>query len=266
VGVEVGSADLITTHISLTPVLEAVTATFESAVLGHYYTVDGEAQASPGRPVQPRTSAALPEFTGMQPHGALFLSGRVSIDSDFNPFITRPVTDTALSEPAYDYPGWYPPMPFTVNREGEPARLVVVPAQYRGTENQGVEKLFEQMTFEVYYADESEEDFLAPSIWEVDGMVVEGGAVFRVIVQDDAGVERVVVSYSEDGEHWQTADLSPNSLSGYWEGELTGLSGEVSGFIQAVDGAGNVNTSADKGLFFEREEHDVYLPAVLRDW
>jgi hypothetical protein len=265
VGAQVGSGSLITTRVSLTPPLEQVTATYGAETVGYYYTVEGDAQSNPGRPVQPRTSVELPEYSGVQPHGALFLSGHGRSESGFDPFISRPVTSTALSEPAYDYPGWYPSKPFAVNRLGENARLVVLPGQYRGDEKEGTERLFEELAFEVYYAPESEEDFLAPSIWEVAGTAAEGGATFQVMAQDGSGVERVVVGYSEDGEQWHTIDLSPNSQSGYWEGDLAGLSGEISYSIQVVDGAGNVSLSANKGLFFALEKHDIYLPVVLRN-
>ncbi|RLC61196.1 MAG: hypothetical protein DRI48_11025, partial [Chloroflexi bacterium] len=252
---------LSTVTISLTPDLQPTTTPD-----GDYYAVNGETQASPGRPVQPVTRTVLPEFAGMTPHDALFLSGRISSRADFDPLISRPVTDTALAEPAYEYAGWYPIKPFTVNRLGDPPRLVVVPAWYYGDEANGIEKLFHEMTFEIYYAAEGESDFAPPSVWEVKGVVLKNTAIFRVLAQDDSGVERVIVTYSEDGEQWQSSDLNYDSDSGYWKGLLTGLSGQVSYFVQAVDQAGNVGVSVNKGLFFEPEEHTIYLPLVLRSF
>jgi len=257
-GAEVRATASGTTTISLSLSPQLVTT-----AEGDYYTVDGETQASPGRPVQPIASVVLSESYRI-PHGALFESGNSTSVANFNPLVARPVTDTALSEPAYAYPGWYPLKPFTVNRLGEQPQLVVVPAQYYGNEASGVERLFGQMDFTVYYAWEGEDDFLAPDIWQVEGLIFRDTATFQVQAEDDSGVERVVVTYSQDGGQWQSADLTYDSLSGLWGGELVGLSGEVSYFIQAVDGAGNVSLSANKGLFFEPEERNVYLPLVLR--
>ena len=274
--VDVQATGLIVKSVSITPTLELS----PPAADGRYYTADGGAQVSPGRPVQPRTSVALPEFSGMKPHDALFLSGRTTSDAHFDPLISRPVTDTTLSEPDYDYDGWYPLKTFTVNRLGDPARLVVLPAQYSGDEKSGVEKVFEQIVFAVYYAEEGQEDLVAPALWEVESEMHEEKITFRVLVQDDSGVERVVVTHSDDGQQWQSDDLTYSTLSGYWEGELDLNGGTVEYFVQAVDKAGNVSMSANKGLFFGEkcnvylplvvrnytfEPHDIYLPLVMRD-
>jgi hypothetical protein len=100
-------------------------------------------------------------------------------------------------------------------------------------------------------------------------VVFEGEVTFQVLAQDDSGVERVVVTYSKDGENWESLDLTYDSEGGYWEGQLTDpvlSGGEVSYFVQAVDGVGNVSMSANKGLFFEPEEHSLYLPLIMRDY
>jgi hypothetical protein len=234
-------------------------------VIGYYYTADGETHASPGRPTQPLISVDLEDIPQQKPHAALLWSGHIVNLFDFDPLISRPVTDTALSEPAYDSLSWYPSKPFIVNRLANPARLVVVPAQYQGTEQSGTEKLFQKMEFDVYYAHEQEDDFVVPDILKVEALTVQDATSFQVEVEDESGVERVVVTYAEDGEHWQSQDLIYDSLSGTWKGGLIGLSGEVSYFVQAVDGAGNVSMTANKGFFFEPTRLEVYLPLVLRN-
>ena len=183
----------------------------------------------------------------MTPHGVLFRSGSIVDVINFNPLISRPITDTTLSEPPYANPAWFPVKPFTVNRLGDLDRLVVVPAQYQGSESSGIERLFQQMDFDVYYADEGQTDFVVPDIWKVDGLVFLGKATFQVKAADDSGIERVVVTYSNDGLHWQSADLTFNSLTGQWEGEVPGMSKTVSYFVQAVDVAGNVEHDGQQG-------------------
>jgi len=250
--------------VSITPTLQLVTATVDADLVGNYYSVDGEVQASPGRPVQPRTGQDLPVHPGMTPHGVLFRSGSIVDVVNFNPLISRPMTDTTLSEPTYDNPAWFPVKPFTVNRLGSTNQLVVVPAQYQGSESSGIERLFHRMDFNVYYVDEGQTDFVVPDIWKVDGLAFLGKATFQVKAADDSGIERVVVTYSNDGLHWQSADLTFNSLTGQWEGEVVGMSKTASYFVQAVDVAGNVSMTANKGLFFEPTLHEIYLPIIMR--
>jgi hypothetical protein len=64
--------------------------------------------------------------------------------------------------------------------------------------------------------------------------------------------------------HWQSADLAYNSLTDRWEGNVAGLNAQTNYFVQAVDKAGNVSMSANKGLFFAPERHDIYLPVVMK--
>jgi hypothetical protein len=226
--------------------------------------VNGQIQASPGRPVQPSAAVDLLVVSGMAPHGTLFRSGHIARVANFDPVIARPVTDTTLPEPDYAPSGWYPLKPFAVNLLGDTPRLVVVPTQYQGDENSGVEQLYQNMDLVIYYADAGQTDYVAPSIWEVDGLTFQGVTTFKVLAQDDAGVERVVVTYSEDGVHWQSVDLTYNDLTDRWEGALGGVSSTASYFIQAVDTVGNVSMSANKGFFFEPTRHDIYLPIVMR--
>jgi hypothetical protein len=116
----------------------------------------------------------------------------------------------------------------------------------------------------VYYAEAAQTDFVPPSIWEADSLLFKGVTSFSVLAQDDSGVERVVVTYSADGVHWQSIDLAYSSLTERWEGSLTGLSQSASYLIQAVDKAGNVSMTANKGLFFQPEERRVFLPLVMK--
>jgi hypothetical protein len=250
--------------VSITPSLQLVTATVGNTIIGNYFAVNGEIQTNPGRPTQPRLSQELPVQPGLTPHGALFQSGRITLVANFNPLISRPVTDTALGEPAFYSQAWYPLKPFAVNLLGATPRLVVVPAQYQGNEKSGVEQLYPRMDLVVYYADAGQTDFVAPSLWEVDSVVFKGTTTFKVLAQDDSGIERVVVTWRQDGPNWQSADLTYNSLTGLWEGSLVGVGKEADYFVQAVDKAGNVSMTANKGLFFHPEEHRVFLPLVVK--
>jgi hypothetical protein len=175
------------------------------------------------------------------------------------------VTDTALTEPLFAYEGWYPIKTFAVNQLGNAPRLVVVPAQYTGDEQSGTERLFDSLTFQVTYAAAEIDDFTDPAIWEVKDQLSDTTAAFQVLAQDASGVARVLVTYTVDGTTWQSRALTYNSATGYWQGTVAGLiSGKISYFVQAVDRAGNVNMSTNKGSLFEIERHDLYLPLVMR--
>jgi hypothetical protein len=84
-------------------------------------------------------------------------------------------------------------------------------------------------------------------------------------VTDDSGVERVVVAYSLGDGEWRSIDLAYDAGADRWYGELALDEGEsVSYFVQAVDGAGNVVSSDNKGFFFEPVTYEISLPLVLR--
>lgn len=267
------SSNVVAQTVSITPSLSLarLTGTFDGNFIGNYYAADGQTQGSPGRPVQPLMGYDLPEYDQIAPQGLLFLSGRSTVHTDFDPLISRPVTDTALSEPAYEYEGWFPAKPFAINQLGERARLVVVPARYSGDEHSGVQEVFERMTFAVYYAPEGTEDTAGPSIWEITGQVSASGdsAAVRALVQDSSGVGRVIATYRTTGDdgsaQWQSTFLTYTEESGYWEGAVPASAGRVSYFIQAVDRAGNTSMSANKGVFFDTGRQEIYLPLVMRE-
>jgi hypothetical protein len=211
--------------------------------------------------VQPRTSQAVPIKVGQTPHGAILISatsGRESID----PLIARPVTDTALSEPPFDADVWVPSGMWAVNRRGDEARLVVVPAQFLGNQDSGTLRRFTSLQFEVYYAPDDETDFTQPTVWQVGN----DGATFWAIAEDESEIQRVVMVYTEDGSQWQSVDLGYVSLQDRWEAQVDNLSGQVLYLIQAVDGVGNVTITSNKGAYFEPSGGEVYLPLMVRNY
>jgi hypothetical protein len=240
---------------------------------GDYYSISGEVQASPGRPVQPRTSELVPVKTGLTPHGAVLVSATSEQTDGFDPLISRPVSDTTLSEPLFEAESWFPAKTWAVNRLGDEARLVVVPAQFQGNQDGGAERRFTQLTFSVTYSDSV--DFTPPAIWKVESVLIEETTTFTVSVQDSSGIERVLVTYSADGQSWQSADLTYDTSTGQveqWGTSLTSLTEETNYFIQVVDAAGNVTVSDNKGQYFAPEPPaappggGVYLPIILRNF
>jgi hypothetical protein len=233
--------------------------------VGAYYSIGGEVQAGPGRPLQPRTSKPVPEEIDQTPHGAVLISGTAN-EETIDPVITRPVTDTALSEPIFEAPSWFPSNPWAVNRLGDEPRLVVVPALFQGNQDDGMLRRFTDLTFHVYYTDTASTDFAPPVVWSVESLAIQNEADFWVTAQDTAGIQRVVMAYTEDGIHWHSRDLDYNTLVDRWETHFSALSGQFVFFVQVVDGAGNVTVTTNKGLFFEPTRNEVNLPTVLSDY
>ncbi|MGD8245658.1 MAG: hypothetical protein PVI63_10745, partial [Anaerolineae bacterium] len=242
-----------------------VTAVFSEVTTsdGRFYSVDHEVQASSGRPIQPRLSREIGE-AGTEARGVLFLGGAYRDVAPFDPVIARPVTDTAMTEPAFTYEGWYPRKMAAINRVetaiGALERLVVMPGQYR---NPDTERLWDRLTYEVTYS--TEDDTVDPTIWRVEAGQLRDRATFSVEVTDDSGIERVVVAYSLGDGEWGSVDLAYDGGADRWYGELALEEGEsVSYFVQAVDGGGNVASSDNKGFYFESLTPRVYIPLILR--
>ena len=253
--------DLATETLSFAPAFSLEAGSTDGA----YYSIGGEVQASPGRPVQPRTSALLPVKARKTPHGALLVGATTAVES-LDPLIARPVTDTAAAEPSYEVGIWLPLKPWTINRLGDAPRLVVVPAQFRGNQDGGTLRRFTSLRFQVYYADQAKGDFTPPTVWKVESQSFGGGADFWVTAEDNSGIQRVVMVYTRDGNTWQLQDLTRNPLQDRWETRFTGLSGQFVYFVQVVDGAGNVGVTSNKGLFFEAPPRMIYLPVTLRGY
>jgi hypothetical protein len=149
---------------------------------------------------------------------------------------------------------------FAINRQGASEQLIVVPAQFRGTQALGQERLFEQLDIVVSYSDSP--DRTPPVIWNV-GFAPDTGSL-SIAASDASGVEHVWVTYSTNGDLWQSVELAYSADTDLWEGALPEGPERAVFVVQAMDGAGNVSHSSNKGQFFGATEGDmVYLPLAL---
>jgi hypothetical protein len=175
------------------------------------------------------------------------------------------VTDTVLDEPSFQATAWFPAKMWTVNRFGDRARLVVVPAQFRGNQGGGLLRRFTELRFQVYYASQGVTDFVPPTVWRVESETVDNRTSLAVHAEDESGIERVVIAYTHDGSHWQTVDLDYAAVRDQWETEFTDLSGAFIYFVQVLDSAGNVTVTSNKGAYFAPDGSTIYLPVVQRN-
>jgi hypothetical protein len=242
---------------------------------GSYFTINEETETVAGMPIMPRTSLLLPNKLNEQAHGAFFEGGQYSTLADFDPVISRLVTDTAVSvlEPLYNFSEWMPSSWDLVNGmqmpEGLEQRLVVLPAQYSATStSKGTLRLFSSMNYTVYYSSNGE-DLFAPSIWSIQHE--QEGQVLHITaeVTDYSGVGRVAATYSTGDGWWHTVDLSQREVDpNIWSGDIP-YSASLFYFIQALDLAGNVGVETNKSLYFDLDmapvlDQHIFLPLITR--
>jgi hypothetical protein len=102
-------------------------------------------------------------------------------------------------------------------------------------------------------------------IWQVKSDPADRRKL-SVAAGDASGIEQVWATYSTDGEVWQSVELAYSAYTDRWEGTLPEGTEEAVYIIQAMDAAGNVVQSGNKGRFFDTSgETDIYLPLILND-
>ena len=222
------------------------------------------------------------------------LEGTFSDVSDVDPLISRVVTEQVYydTEPVYPTAQWYPVQPGTVNRflsiDGQSReQLVVVPGQFRAeveaeakveaaataTSTVGVQRLYSELTYEVYHAPFEATDYVAPSIWQVQAISSTHYLRFRVQVTDDSWkIQRTVVLYRTlSSGSWSRVELSYDPITGWAMGVVPPVQGPIEYFAQAVDPTGNVALALDHGNPFRevvagKVSYEVYLPIVTANY
>jgi outer membrane protein assembly factor BamB len=227
---------------------------------GVYYTFGGQAQVGDAMPVQPKYLADL-SFPQTTLHGVVLKSGVYTDIVAFDPVIDQVVTGTATtSEPAFTAAGWYPAIFFRFNELGYNQRLVTLLGQF--DPNSETERLYSQLSFDIYYHDDST-DWVAPTITSVISQATGSAATVTVNASDAAGIEAVVVAYTDNQGTWASVELVESG--GQWSGSLP-VGGNTEFFVQVVDGAGNVAIRDAGGRYFrvEASPPKIYLPLVQR--
>lgn len=252
--------------------------------LGSYFTITGEdgVHVVGGRPLQPRKSVSVSQ-PGSVAHGVLMTGGSFTEVPNFNPVVSQLITDSvanmAQPEPLFSLDYWYPVALGSINRylsiEGESVeRLVMIPGQFSATSGSnptmGTQRLYNNLQFEVYHTPFDNEDFVAPSIWNVAVDRVASLATFRVQVTDDSGeLHRVVVLYRElPSTTWKLAELIYDPATQTAVGSaFIDMDTEIQFFAQAVDGGGNVSVVLSYGLpYFATKANpaQLYLPLIRK--
>ncbi len=229
---------------------------------GQFYAVNGEIQATPYQPVQPRTTSDVTQ-AGQDARGAV-LTGLTSIDRAMpNPVIMTPTDDVTGANPEARVDGaFFPSALQSIGRRqdvtGIRDQLVVVPGQFRDdpstTTGGGVQRLFTQTSAVVYYAPDGNTDVVPPVITSTSAAIVGSSAAFTVSATDNAGISRVNVLYSTPPANpssprtWSSVDLALAGSVYSGAGLVPSGATEVDYFVQVVDTGGNVAVGSNKGV------------------
>jgi hypothetical protein len=234
----------------------------ESTDDGRYFTFGGLAHASDGAPIQPKYTADL-SFPETKAHGVVFKGGVYTDVTSFDPVVDRAITETtALAEPSFDAPGWYPSLLHRLNRLERGDNLVTLLGQFNASGQD--ERIYDRLSFDVYYHTSSN-DWTEPRISRVASSLNADTATITVWADDTSGIHTVVVAHTDGDGTWSSSELTQDGAS--WTGDFP-ASAETRFFVQAVDSAGNVAVDDNEGLYYQPGEgtaHEIFLPLVLRN-
>ncbi len=233
------------------PLQEVVTSS------GSYFTANGDAQATAGRPVQPRVVLTLPNSNSMV-HGVRLVDSGFSEYSPFDPVITRPTNEWELNATEIQLlpPTFWPAELASINNLETGGQLiqtlVIIPGQFRPTSGTqpvtGTERLYTNLTFELLRSATATTDYQPPTVSSID-LSASGNTSVTVTVgvSDPSGIARIIVLTTHSGNATATSLNLPHLPQ---NGQFTLTVPYTSGdqlVIQIVDGAGNVASFTGKG-------------------
>jgi hypothetical protein len=244
-------------------------------------------ESSFGRPQLPSLSFSAVYSQTWVPRGVVILGATQTADYLLDPIVTRVITDQVSdrTEPDYEFQRWFPTQLATVNRLGShiadetnSGPLVLYPAQFETTNaGAGALRVLEQLRLRIYYQDSTiADDTQPPVIRWVDTNVSLDQVEVTLDVTDPnqgtgqhSGVMEVVVLYSMGDGLWKTDVPAVQSPDGKWHlafGLPPGRHGfDLSFIVQAVDGAGNVVVSSNKGEAFSARTGALFLPLLRKN-
>ncbi len=265
-GLSVAGDGLTTEHLNLSLAQSFGSLNETEIADGTFFDLDGHVHLAAGEPIQPKFFAEVSLSDAGQPHGVILTSGRYRDGAAFDPVVLQPINEyySPTVEPPFDAPGWYPPLPFDFHNADSVAgaqTLVATMGQYHS--GQQVERLYDQMSFEVFYS--SSYDWWEPIILSVDGVLSDGQAQIKVEAMDSSGVDRVVVVYTAGPGIQLSAELAYDADTLKWLANIPATAGTTF-YVQVVDGAGNVATADNKGAWYSLGSgaSRVYLPIVTK--
>jgi hypothetical protein len=244
---------------------------------GSYWQLAPQNQfaVAPNSPIQPKLTFDVTQ-PGLEARGA-FLTRLSSVDErNFDPALARVVVGQAANEHEVSFGDiHFPTAQQGVIRSQTPGgardQLVLIPAHFESTLGTnpvtGVESRFTNMDARVFYADASNTD-RTPPVFSNTSVIKNGStASFKVVVADrNGGSVRDVTVLFNDGSSpdWTFRHLALAS-DGTWVGGFPVTGTGVQFIAQAVDAAGNVGLTTNKGDFFDYANRASGTPDVTAD-
>ena len=249
--------------------LDAIANAEHPSALGRYWSGPDGVQVTHFRPLQPK---AYVEVTGTSGHGALITELRQQVDTpNVDPAFARPIIDTASTETELAFGDVAFPARLqalrTFRQNGAlKQRVVFMTGQFfteanPGTIGRGIQRLYTKIGARVLRS--TSNDFVPPAFTRIDATGVGTTAAFSVDVTDlthtgaTGSIKRVVIAVrSGAATTWAFSDLAQVGTGARWSGGVplpsAGVNFEY--FVQAVDAAGNVGVSTNKGFYFAAAE------------
>ena len=239
---------------------------------GTYYTANGDAQATAGRPVEPRIVKLL-NNTGGNVHGVLLTAGTFTDTAGFDPVINRPTNEWELNpaEPLTALPSFWPAQAGALNNlalaNGMLQSLIVTPGQFKATTVsgipvRGIQRLYSNLSLELMRS--TSNDWQPPVINSVDFRGVNDTTVaVTVNASDPSGIARIVVLRISNGSLSPTSLVlnSPLPASGAFTLNVPFTAGDTI-LVEVVDGAGNISSATGKGATFSVIKVDASIDQV----
>ncbi|HWL32998.1 MAG TPA: C25 family cysteine peptidase, partial [Gaiellaceae bacterium] len=234
--------------------------------VGSYVVGQDGVQVTHFRPVEPKT--VLP-VTVPSAHGALITELSSSSITPFDPYFARPIVDSTELEPLVDWDRLVHPAKLqtvTTSKLGNTKRhrLVLATGQFNGPQGggeAGTQRLFPHIQALVFSAPSN--DYAKPILGRIIATGVGASVAFSVETHDRApnganDVVRVRVGYLDQPDSgttraWKFVDLVRTPSTDRWSGAgpLVSPTAQFQYFVQAVDRAGNVAVSTNKGVYYE---------------
>jgi Tol biopolymer transport system component len=227
-----------------------------------YWTGPSGVQVTHLRPLQPKVEFPV----AADAHGVLITGLETPADVAVDPVYARPIVDSSGAEPELPFadvafPAKIQSLVTQQTRSGPRASAVLVHGQFFSNETtdaagDGNQRLFTRVDLDVLRSSGS--DRLAPRFDAIEAVVPPGSGIvsFSVDAVDlpteaAAGVARVLVAFRDEGSlTWRFLDLRRIDDTTRWGGSASVSGTRIEYFMQAVDGAGNVAVSTNKGLLF----------------
>ncbi len=231
---------------------------------GTFWSGPDGVQVTHLRPIQPKQLVSL---TGATAHGALITDLTSNDMNCEDPVYARPVVDLTGNEGELSFADVaFPSKVQTVRTfetpNGRVQQLVLVTGQFFTqpcTTNPdpqfGVQRLFSHVAGRVFRSQST--DYISPAFQLIDATQVSSNAAFSVDVTDrtptgTGQVKQVLVGVrSGAASAWTFANLAQSASNpARWTGGVPISGTQFEYFVQAVDAAGNVGVSTNKGFYF----------------